>query len=394
MSDPWLTLIGIGEDGPEALSDASRDAIANAQIVFGGARHLALAGVGDRGQPWPLPFSVDPILAKRGEPVVVLASGDPFWHGVGGTLAQRLDPSEWRCLAAPSCVSLAASRMGWRLEAVQSVALHAAPFETLVPMMANGTRILCTLRDGKAPQALCDWLGANGFGGSAVTVFESLGGADEQQRTVQAGTADLGETRAPVMAAIHAAGDGLSQAPGRAEGRFAHDGQITKSPMRALTLAALAPRLGDHLWDLGAGSGSVSVEWALSGTGCTASAVELREDRCANIAENIRRFGLAGKITVKQSDTLSTLGTLPAPDAVFIGGGLTADLLTEIWSRIPEGTRLVANAVTLGSQTLLSQWHEVHGGTLLRIDIAQAEPLGQMQGWAPARPQLQWSTTR
>jgi len=390
-----VTLIGLGEDGLGALTDASRKALAEAELIFGGPRHLSLCDAGARGREWPLPFSVEPVLEHRGSAVVVLASGDPFWHGVGGTLAQVLDPSEWRCFPAPSCMTLAAARLGWRLEEVTTMGLHAAPFEVLLPHLAEGARLICTLRDGAAPAALAEYLTAQGLGASRLTVMEALGGPREVLREADAATFDLGGIAAPVLVAIAVSGGaGLSHAPGRPEGLFAHDSQITKSPMRALTLAALAPRARELLWDVGAGSGSVSVEWCLAAPAAQSIAIEPRESRCENIIENSRRFGLADRMRCVHGTAPDALADLPLPAAVFLGGGATEDVLQAIWDRITPGTRLVANAVALETQALLIRWHGMHGGQLLRIDLAQAAPLGTMQGWQPSRPQLQWSVTR
>lgn len=390
-----MTLIGLGEDGLSGLGDASRKALSEAELIFGGPRHLELVGAGDRGRPWPVPFSIAPVLAAEGRKVVVLASGDPFWHGVGGTLARHLPPQAWRCFPAPSCLSLAAARLGWRLEEVVKTALHAAPFEELRPHLTPGARLLCTLRDGAAVADLAQYLTAQGAGSSTLSVLEALGGPRERLRHTQAHGFDLTGVTAPVVAAITVQGAaGLPATPGRAIDLFAHDGQITKPPMRALTLAALAPRAGQHLWDIGGGSGSVSVEWALAASGCTASTIEPRADRCDTIRENARRFGLTRRITVTRGTAPDALEGLPRPDAVFIGGGASDALLTALWTTLPRGTRLVANAVTIDSQSLVSQWHARHGGQLLRIDLAEAAPLGRMQGWTPSRPQIQWSVTR
>ena len=390
-----MTLIGLGEDGLAGLTDASRKALAEAEVIFGGPRHLSLCDAGARGREWPLPFSVEPVLEHRGRAVVVLASGDPFWHGVGGSLAQVLDPSEWRCFPAPSCMTLAAARLGWRLEEVTTMGLHAAPFEVLLPHLAEGARLMCTLRDGAAPAALAEYLTAQGLGASRLTVMEALGGPREVLREADAATFDLGGIAAPVVVAIAVSGGaGISHAPGRDAALFAHDSQITKSPMRALTLAALAPRARELLWDVGAGSGSVSVEWCLAAPHAQSIAIEPRESRCENIIENARRFGLAGRMRCVHGTAPDALADLPLPAAVFLGGGATEDVLQAIWDRITPGTRLVANAVALETQALLIRWHGMHGGQLLRIDLAQAAPLGTMQGWQPSRPQLQWSVTR
>ncbi len=395
MAEPWVTIIGLGEDGPDGLTAASRKALNEAQIVFGGPRHLDLVGAGDRGQPWPVPFSVEPVLAVKGQRVVVLASGDPFWFGAGSSLTRHLQPGEWVAHPAPSCFALAAARLGWRLEESLCFGLHAAPFERLVPVLAPGQRIIATLRDGAAPAQLAAWLTDQGFGASTLHVLEALGGPRERVRQGRADDFDLTGVQHPVAVAIDPAGAaGLPRASGLADDLFAHDGQITKRPIRALTLSALAPRPGQMLWDLGAGSGSISVEWCLAAPGARAIAVERRDDRARNIHTNIARFGLDNRMDVVTAPSLQALADLPAPDAVFIGGGADQALLTALWDRLPAGTQIVINAVTLDTETLLAQWHGDKGGQLLRVELAEAQPLGTLRGWAPARPVVQWSVTR
>ncbi len=385
MPEPWLTLIGLGEDGPGGLSEASRRALEQAEIVFGGPRHLALAGV--RGVEWPVPFDIAPVLAARGRRVAVLASGDPFWHGAGGSLRAALSPGEWISHPAPSCFQLAANRMGWRMEETVCLGLHAAPFARLRPVLGRGVRVLATLRDGAAVAGLAGWLEANGYARAEVTVLERLGGPGERIRPAPAPDAEP-----PVMAAILGLDPGLPRSGGLPDDLFAHDGQITKRPVRALTLAALAPRPGEHLWDLGAGSGSVSVEWCLAGG--TASAVERREARVANIRANAESFGLTHRLHVHPGDSAEVLDTLPPPDAVFIGGGGDPALIAAVWSRLPPGARLVMNAVTLEGEAALYEAQAAHGGGLLRIDLAQSGTLGRFRDWRAARPVVQWSAVR
>lgn len=395
MADPWLTIVGLGEDGPDGLSEASRTALGRADVVFGGPRHLALVAAGDRGRAWPVPFRIDPVLAEKGRNVVVLASGDPFWFGAGGSLAAHLSPGEWTCHPAPSTFSLAAARLGWRLEETVCLGLHAAPFERLVPCLARNVRAICLVRDGEAAAALARWLTGKGFGPSPLTVLEALGGPEERIRHVAAEDFAIDDVRHPVAVAVTVAGGaGLSRAPGLPDENFAHDGQITKRPVRALTLSALAPRPGEVLWDLGAGSGSISVEWGLAAPGATAQAVEARLDRAENIRVNAAAFGLAHRITVTQGHWPDLAATLPRPDAVFVGGGADLTGLDRLWSLMPDGTRLVANAVTLESEALLSTCQQRRGGTLLRIELATAEPLGRLRGWHPSRPVVQWSVVK
>ncbi|MFN4158011.1 MAG: precorrin-6y C5,15-methyltransferase (decarboxylating) subunit CbiE [Gemmobacter sp.] len=393
MSGAWLSLVGIGEDGLAGLSEAARAALEGAEVVFGGARHLALAGVeGARARVWPVPFDAGGVLACRGRRVAVLVSGDPFWHGAGGSLMPHLAAGEWVAHPAVSTFQWAAGRLGWRLEEVSCLGLHAAPFARLVPVLGRGVPVIALVRDGAAVQVLADWLCANGFADARLWVMEALGGPRERVREVAAAGFDLAEVAAPVAVAITTEAPGLSRAGGLPDAAFAHDGQITKAPIRALTLAALAPRPGDLLWDLGAGSGSVSVGFCLAGG--RAVCVEARSDRAANIRANAARFGLEHRMTVVEGRALEALGGLPAPDAVFVGGGCDAALLTRLWEGLAAGTRLVVNAVTIETEALLAGWQARQGGTLMRIDIAMAAPLGTMRGWSAARPVVQWSVVR
>ncbi|MET4385547.1 precorrin-6Y C5,15-methyltransferase (decarboxylating) [Bradyrhizobium sp. F1.4.3] len=393
MADPWLTIIGIGEDGLAGLSEASRKALAEAETVFGGERHLALAGVTGRGRPWPVPFDAEVVLSCRGRPTAVLASGDPFWHGAGANLAEKLDQSEWIAYSAPSTFSLAAARLGWRLESVVCLGLHAAPLERLVPHLAPGARIICLVRDGKAAGELAKWLTGQGWGVSAFWTLAALGGSREGIAKHRADSF-VGDLAGNLIAvALEARGaQGIPRSSGLSDDLFIHDGQITKRPIRALALSALAPRPGERLWDIGAGSGSISIEWALCGG--AAIAVEVREDRVAHIHRNAAAFGVAHRITVITGSAPDALAALETPDAVFIGGGLDIAMLDVIWSRLSPGTRLVAHAVTLETEALLGELHRRHGGELMRVEIAHAAPLGRYRSWEAARPVVQWSAVR
>lgn len=393
MADPWLTIIGIGEDGLAGLSEASRKALNEAETVFGGERHLALVDVGSRGRPWPVPFEANVVLSCRGRPTVVLASGDPFWHGAGASLAEKLDGDEWIAHSAPSTFSLAAARLGWRLEATACLGLHAAPFERLVPHLAQDARIICLMRDAAAVDKLAKWLTERGWGASLLWTLEALGGPREyiDQHRADLFAEDIAENL--VAVAVWArGGQGIPRSSGLSDDLFVHDGQITKRPLRALALSALAPRPGERLWDVGAGSGSISVEWALCGG--TAIAVEAREDRVANIRGNAAAFGLSHRITVVTGSAPDALAALDAPDAVFIGGGLDIAMFDAIWSRLASGTRLVAHSVTLETEALLGELHQRHGGELMRVEIAHAGPLGRYRSWEAARSVVQWSAVR
>jgi precorrin-6Y C5,15-methyltransferase (decarboxylating) len=387
--DPWLTLIGLGEDGLDGLSPASRAALDSAEVIFGGPRHLDLIAAGGKGQAWPVPFDVAPVLDRRGIPTVVLASGDPFWFGVGGSLMAHLSPGEWVSHPAPSSFQLAANRLGWRLEELQCLGLHAAPFARLRPVLGRGVRVICTLRDGAAVAELSEWLAQNGHPDARLTVLERLGGPHE--RIIQGLPRE--PVGAPVSVAIEATNPGLPGASGLPDDLFAHDGQLTKRPVRALTLSALAPRPGELLWDLGAGSGSIGIEWLLAG-GARVEALEADPTRVARARGNVEAFGLSHRHRLHETRAPEGLDALPPPDAVFIGGGASDLLLTRLWDQIPPGTRLVMNAVTIETEALVLDWSARHGGDLMKIDLSEPVAIGGKRGWKASLPILQWSVTR
>jgi precorrin-6Y C5,15-methyltransferase (decarboxylating) len=391
MTDPWLTIIGLGEDGPDALSPASREALAAARVIFGGSRHLSLVDAGAKGQPWPIPFDPTPVLAHRGQPAVVLASGDPFWFGAGGSLMPYLEPGEWTSHPAPSTFQLAANRLGWRLEEVLCLGLHAAPFSRLRPLLGRGVKAICTVRDGAAVTDLALWLTRTGHPNARLTVLERLGGPHECIRQITGPVPQ--DIAAPVAVAIEAQDPGLPQTAGLPDELFQHDGQITKRPVRALTLSALAPRPGETLWDIGAGSGSIGIEWLLAG-GARVEALEADPTRAARARGNVESFGLSHRHRLTAARAPEGLDGLPTPDAVFIGGGASAALLSRLWEGIPQGTRLVMNAVTLETEALVLDWSTRHGGNLLKIDLSEPTAIGGKRGWKSALPILQWSVIR
>lgn len=389
MVDPWLTIVGLGEDGPEALSRASREALAGAEVIFGGPRHLALLGAEARGQPWPVPFDATPVLAHRGKATVVLATGDPFWFGAGGSLMAHLWAGEWISHPTPSTFSLAANRLGWRLEDCLCLGLHAAPFARLLPVLGRGVRVICTLRDGAAVAELAAWLAAHGHPNARLTVLERLG---SQQERITTGLPE-GEIGAPVAAAIEATDPGLPRASGLPDELFQHDGQLTKRVVRALTLSTLAPRAGEVLWDIGAGSGSVGIEWLLAG-GSRVEALEADPERADRARGNAAAFGLAHRHRLHEARAPEGLDGLPAPDAVFVGGGASEAVLSRLWEVMPNGARLVMNAVTIETEALVLDWSARHGGSLLKIDLSEPVAIGSKRAWRAALPILQWSVTR
>jgi precorrin-6Y C5,15-methyltransferase (decarboxylating) len=393
---PWLTIIGIGEDGPDGLALAAHEALAQAQLVMGAARHLALLpALGCPVLEWPVPFAdgLPLLLAQRGRRVVMLASGDPFWFGAGPVVTAQLSPGEWTAHPAPSTFALAAARLGWPIERTACIGLHAAPLSRIRPHLAVDRRIIALLRDGAGVQELANYLNELGFGASRLHVLEALSGPRERIRSAPASDMFFTDIAHPVAVGIACAGDGITLpcASGLPDSLFAHDGQITKRPVRALTLSALAARAGELLWDIGAGSGSIAIEWLLAHSANRAIAVEADPVRAARVTANAAALG----VDRLQVITGRAPAILPdsAPNAVFIGGGLSDPLLANLFTRLPAGTRLVANAVTLESEALLARAHSEKGGDLLRIELADAAPLGSRRGWRAHYPLVQWSVT-
>lgn len=394
---PWLTIIGLGEDGPDGLSLASCTALAGAEVVAGSPRHLALLEVpAARSLEWPVPFAsgVEQVVALRGRPVVVLASGDPFWYGVGAVLAARLQPGEWRAHPGVSCFGLAAARLGWRIEDAACLGLHAAPLSRIRPHLSRGQRLIVLLRDAMAVQELAGLVTDLGFGDSPLWVMEALGGPRERLRQTRAGDPPFSDIATPVAVAIDVQGSGtvMPRVNGLPDRFFEHDGQITKRAVRALTLSSLAPRPGELLWDIGAGSGSISIEWLLAHQANRAIAIEADAERGARAQRNAAALGV-DRLVLQSGIAPEALVNLPHPDAVFLGGGATQALLETLWQRLPAGTRLVGNAVTLEAEALFAAWQAGVGGSLLRIDLADATPLGTKRGWRSAMPVVQWSVT-
>lgn len=398
MATPWLTIIGIGEDGVAGLGDEAKRLIETAPVVFGGSRHIELAAplISGERQVWQSPFekSVEAILARRGDAVVVLASGDPFLFGVGATLARRIDKREMRTIPAPSAFSLAASRLGWALQEVATISLHGRPLDLIRPHLQPGTRVLALTSDEDGPKAIAGLLTENGFGQSQITVLEALGGAQERvSRHVAAGFA-LEKIHSLNICAVEVVADAdarvLPLASGLDDRLFEHDGQITKREVRALTVSTLAPRKGELLWDIGAGSGSIAIEWMLRDTAMRAIAIEASPERAARIGRNAARFGVPG-LAIVEGQAPDALRGLLQPDAIFIGGGGSElGVMDAAIASLRPGGRLVANAVTVEMEAVILAHHARLGGSLIRIDIARALPVGSMTGWRPAMPVTQW----
>jgi precorrin-6B C5,15-methyltransferase / cobalt-precorrin-6B C5,C15-methyltransferase len=393
----WLGLVGIGEDGLEGLTPAARRLIAQAVFIVGGKRHLALAGpLKAETMIWPSPIenALDAIEAHRGRPVCALASGDPFFFGVGAMLMRRFTSDEMTSVPAPSAFALVASRLGWSQQDCALLTLHGRPLEAIIPHLQPGARIVALSWDDATPAKLAALLTQRGMGRSRLTICEAMGGLSERIRTTEAQDFVLDNFAALNTIALEVVSERgarvLARTAGLPDEWFEHDGQITKREIRATTLSLLAPRRGDLLWDVGSGSGSVAIEWMLADPANRAVAIEVRHDRAERIARNALSFGVPG-LSVVTGEAPHVFADVTPPDAIFIGGGATAPgMIERALSALAPGGRLVVNAVTLETQAACVDWRARWGGELTQIAIAQAEPVGRYSGWRAAMPIVQW----
>jgi precorrin-6Y C5,15-methyltransferase (decarboxylating) len=398
----WLSIIGIGEDGLAGISPVARALIDRAEILVGGARHLAMLPPDDTREKltWasPIVTSIEAISRRRGRPVCVLASGDPMCYGIGVTLTRHLSVAEMTIVPAPSAFSLACARLGWSLMEVETVSLCGRDPALLHAVCYPGARLLVLSAGPQTPTMVAERLTQRGFGQSRLTILERLGGAHERRVEGTAASWDVTDVAALhtiAITCIAAPGvTGLSRLAGLPDAAYQHDGQLTKREVRAMTLAALAPVPGQLLWDVGAGCGSIGIEWMRSDARCRAIAIEPHPTRLRYIADNAVALGTPN-LTIVAGEAPAALKDLPSPDALFIGGGLTTEhLLTTCWQALRTGGRLVANAVTVASEQTLLQWHGQYGGELTRMAIQRAAPIGKFVGWKAMAPVTQWAVVK
>nr|WP_203337613.1 precorrin-6y C5,15-methyltransferase (decarboxylating) subunit CbiE [Nocardioides sp. DJM-14] len=387
--DP-LPVIGIGADGWSGLGDLARALLVEAEVVLGARRQLDLlpGDVTAERTLWPSPFDpTEAIAAQAGRRVVVLASGDPMTHGLGRTLAAALGPESLRVIPAVSSVSLACARLGWPTEHTPVVSTLTGDAHAL--LRHAGGRALVLSVDGGTPAEVGRILVEHGWGESELTVLGDLGTATESSHRVRADAVAGPYPRLNVVAVEFAGRVSWPEVAGLPDEAFEHDGQLTKREVRAVTLSTLAPRPGEALWDIGGGSGSIGIEWMRAG-GAAAISIERDAERAARIERNARALGVP-QLRVVVGTAPEALAGLAAPDAVFIGGGLTgAGVVDAAWAALRPGGRLVANAVTLESAADLVTWREKLGGTLTRLEVARAGDVGAFTGWRAALPVVQW----
>ncbi len=408
MTHPSLTIVGIGADGWAGLGDEARDALGTARLLVGSRRQLdavpQTATAGAERRPWPSPL--DPLveeLARGTEPgTVVLASGDPMLHGIGATLAKRRADNGTpapRVLPHPSAFAYACARLGWPEAEVELLSAVARAPELVARALQPHQRIVVYVTGADGAATLATILTDRGWGLSDFTVLEQLGGPGEQLHHATAET--WGERAADPLHAVAiscrpAPGTRpLPRIPGLPDDAYAHDGQLTKWVVRAVTLAALAPAPGQLLWDVGAGSGSIGIEWLRAEPSARAVAIEPHPERAARIAHNARTLGVP-ELTIVEGKAPEALDQLDPPHAIFVGGGLTAapDLLDRCHDALLPGGRLVANAVTLEGEQLLQAARARHGGSLTRLAVGHAEPVGRFTAWRDQLPIVQWSITK
>ena len=392
----WLTVVGLGEEGPAALAPAARALIEGAEVLVGGTRHLAMIPDGRaRRLAWrtPLAETMDEIRALRNRRVVVLATGDPFCFGIGTALRRAFPEEEIVTIPAASAFSHARARLGWSAEESVGVTLHGRPLETIRAHLAPGQRLLVLSHDGTTPAAVAAELTSVGYGASTLTVFAHMGGPDEACVSGRADGWRAAQVADLNTIAVDCRADGRAKrfwgAPGLPDRAFENDGQLTKREIRLQTVSALEPRPGALLWDVGAGAGSVAIEWLLSERTAQAVAVERDAARASRIARNAAALGVP-RLKVQHGAAPEALELLPVPDAIFIGGGLAVGGLIETcWARLAPGGVLVANAVTVAGEAVLADWCTHHGGTLTRLAISRAKPVGRHLAWRPLMPVTQ-----
>ncbi len=392
-----IDVVGIGADGWDGLAESARRVVAEADMVFGSVRQLAsLPLTAERRRCWPSPLlpNLRSLIDEfDGQQICVLASGDPMFHGIGVSLVREFGAARLRVIPAPSSLSLACARLGWAVHTTTTVSVVNSPVSTLLPALSDGVRVLVLSRNEQTPAEVAALLRNSGFGRSRFTVLEQLGGPDERTLSTTAGAWAHPAGDALNVVAIECVADPLAirttRVPGLPDSVYTGDGQLTKSEVRALTLAALAPAPGELLWDVGGGSGSIAIEWMRTDPRCRATVFESSPSRCAQIETNAAALGVPGLniIAGKAPQTFDSR----FPDAVFIGGGLTAPgMIDACWERLAPGGRLVVNSVTAESEALLLTCVSRFGGSLRKFQIYRAEPLGSFTSWRPQLPVAQW----
>ena len=392
----WLHIVGIGEDGLDGLVPAARAVVESAEVIIGGERHHQMAGIHSAERmKWPSPFDalISQLQTLRGKRVVVLATGDPLWFSVGARIGRSIDPAEITYYPQISAFQLASARMGWSMADVEALTVHGRPVEQIISFIQPNQRLLILTTGGQTPGQIAKFLADRGFGASKMTVLAAMGGGNELRFDGIAATWDhevpaFNTLAVDCIAAPDAAL--LPRVPGLHDELFEHDGTMTKRETRAVTIAKLMPMRGALLWDIGTGCGSVAVEWMRAARYAQAIGIEPRADRRAMAAQNALALGTP-TLELVAGTAPEVLQGLAAPDAIFVGGGLTDGVFDAAWAALKPLGRFVSNAVTLESEAILMELHKKYGGELVRLAVTRAEPVGPYRGWRPFMPVTQWS---
>ena len=396
MSDPWLHVVGIGEDGLDGLTPATRAVVEAAEVILGGDRHHDLSGnITAERLSWPSPFNamIETIQGLKGRRAVILVTGDPLWFSVGARIGRAIPASEIVYHPQLSAFQLAAARMCWSMPDVETLTVHGRPVEQMIAFIQPDQRLLILTTGSDTPGKIARFLSERGFGQSRMTVLAAMGGEREQRfdGTAESWAHEVPEFNTLAVECIAAPGAALlPRVPGLPDEMFASDGTMTKQEVRAATLAKLMPMRGALLWDIGAGCGSVGIEWMRAARYARAIGIEPRADRRAMAATNALALGTPG-FQIIEGSAPAALADLPAPDAIFIGGGLTADVFEAAWSALRPLGRLVANAVTLESEALMLDLYKKHGGQLVKLGVQRADAVGRLTAFRPLMPVTQWS---
>jgi len=399
MSAPWLHIVGIGEDGLAGLTPATRAVVEAAEVIIGGDRHHVLSGsLTAQRVAWPSPFDalISTLKGFKGKRVVVLATGDPLWFSVGARIGRAIDPTEITYHPQVGAFQLAAARMGWSMADLETLTVHGRPVEQMIAFIQPMQRLLILTTGAETPAQIARFLTERGYGQSRMTVLAAMGGADEARFD---GLAQSWSHQVPAFNTLAvecvAAPDAalMPRVPGLADALFQHDGTMTKQEVRAATLAKLMPMRGALLWDVGCGCGSVAVEWMRAARYARAVGIEPKADRRVFAAANALALGVPG-LRIIEGSAPEALAGLDAPDAIFIGGGLSREVFDACWSALRPLGRLVVNAVTLESEALLLALFAEHGGELVKIEVKRVEPVGRLHGWRPLMPVTQWALVK
>ena len=395
----WLHIVGIGEDGLDGLTPSARTVVEASDVIIGGNRHhLFVEGMTAERVVWPSPFDalIDALNGYKGRRVVVLATGDPLWYSVGSRIGRSIPPNEIVYHPHLSAFQLAAARMGWSMADIETLTVHGRPVEQMIAFIQPDQRLLILTTGADTPAQIATFLVDRGFGQSRMTVLAAMGGKDELWFE---GTAEGWGHEVPAFNTLAveciAAPDAalLPRVPGLADELFHHDGTMSKQEVRAATLAKLMPMRGALLWDVGCGCGSVAVEWMRVVRYSHAIGIEPRDDRRVLAAQNAAALGVP-KLELIDGSVPEALSGLKAPDAIFVGGGLSRETFDVCWGALRPLGRFVCNAVTLESEALLMALHKEHGGQLVKLQVNRAGPVGNLTGWRPLMPVTQWSLVK